>query len=143
MKPPGLIVRCYAETVDAQWQAFCLDLCLAVQGESFQEVKDKLERMICDYVTDAVVGEDKEYAYQLLNRRAPLKYWAKYYYAVVLHKFGALRKNVRLLFREPLPLHPGGLNNDSGPDSNRGDPNNPQSYITYHVIFHVGRSELN
>ena len=35
-----LLLRCYAERVGDQWQAFCLDLSLAAQGDTFMEVKD-------------------------------------------------------------------------------------------------------
>lgn len=79
MKPNGLLLRCYAECIDGQWHAFCLDLCLAAQGESFQEVRRMLEAMIKEYVVDALVGADKEFAGMLLRRPAPLKYWVKYY----------------------------------------------------------------
>lgn len=106
MKPNGLLLRCYAECSEGQWQAFCLDLCLAAQGESFQEVKRSLEAMILDYVRDAVVGVDRDYADILLRRRAPLKYWLKYYSLFVLFKIGAMKNNFRRLFVEPFPLIP-------------------------------------
>lgn len=80
-----LFLRCYAEKVGNQWQAFCLDLSLAAQGDTFAEVKDKLDAMVAEYAYDALVGEDREYAEQLLTRRAPLRDWLKYYWYWVLH----------------------------------------------------------
>ena len=106
MKPGGLLLRCYAECADGQWQAFCLDLCLAAQGESFQEVKRSLEAMILDYVRDAVVGVDRDFADLLLRRPAPLKYWVKYYFFASLLKIGAIKTHFQRLFVEPFPLVP-------------------------------------
>ena len=67
MKANELILRCYGEKIGDTWQAFCIDLNLAAQGDSFPEVKAKLNQQIYSYVYDALVGEDKEYADQLLN----------------------------------------------------------------------------
>ncbi len=104
MKAPDLVLRCYAEMVEGQWQAFCLDLSLAVQGESLPEAQDKLLNMIREYVCDALIGEDKEYANQLMSRRAPFHYWLKFYFIVGLKKIGKLHDDVRVLFSQPLPL---------------------------------------
>lgn len=107
MKPTQLILRCYAERVGDQWQAFCLDFCLAAQGDTFQEVREKLEAMIAEYVYDALSGEDKEYAEQLLARRAPLYDWLKYYWYSALVKTGAFHEEVRRrLFNSLIPLEP-------------------------------------
>lgn len=69
MKPRELLLRCYANKYDDQWQAFCIDFGLAAQGDSYEEVKAKLSDMIREYLYDALVGEDKEYAEQLLQRK--------------------------------------------------------------------------
>lgn len=104
LTPAKLLLRCYAEHVGEQWQALCLDLTLASQADSFEEARDKLHAMIVDYVTDAVAGEDQAHAGALLSRRAPLRYWLKYYAVGVLIRLGATGNKVRLLFTEPLPL---------------------------------------
>lgn len=105
MKAPDLILRCLAEKIDdGSWQAFCLDLDLAVQGDSFVDVEQKLESLIDSWLEDALVGEDREHAYELLNRKAPVKWWLKYYYALVLYKLGRLHNSARILFRHPMPL---------------------------------------
>jgi hypothetical protein len=106
MKPRQLFLRCYAEKVGNQWQGFCLDLSLAVQGDTFAEVKDKLEAMIGEYVYDALVGEDREYAEQLLTRRAPLRDRLKYYWYFVLSGAGAIHEEARRLFTSLVPLEP-------------------------------------
>jgi hypothetical protein len=106
MKPTQLFLRCYAERVGNQWQAFCLDLSLAAQGDAFAEVKDKLDLMIAEYVYDALAGEDKEYAHQLMFRRAPLRDWLKYYWYQVLSQAVAIPEEARRLFTSILPLEP-------------------------------------
>lgn len=105
MKAPDLVLRCFAEKVDEDvWQAFCLDLNLAVQGESFADVEQKLESLIDSWLEDALLGEDRKHAYELLNRRAPAKWWVKYYYAFALSKLGRLHDSARVLFSHPMPL---------------------------------------
>ena len=106
MKPMQLFLRCYAEKVGDQWQAFCIDLTLAAQADTFVEVKDKLDAMIAEYVYDALVGEDREYAHQLLTRRGPLRDWVKYYGYRVLIGAGSIHEEARRLFTSILPLEP-------------------------------------
>lgn len=106
MKTRDLILHCYAEKKGDQWQAFCLDLSLAAQGDSFQEVRRKLDDMIGEYVYDAMVGEDRDFAFHLLKRRAPLRYWAKFYIFLLLDKAGVLSNGVRHLFCPPIPMEP-------------------------------------
>lgn len=119
MRTKDLILRCYATNYVGVWEAFCLDLNLAAQGDSFTEVKAKLEAQIESYIVDALTVH-REYADQLLNRKAPFVLWARYYflrsltlfYRFVSHfsKDGLSRlrdrfKTIRI-FKEPLPLKP-------------------------------------
>jgi len=101
-----LMLRCYANKHGDQWQAFCIDLCLAVQGDSFPEVRQKLEHMMVEYVYDALAGEDREFAEQLLNRKAPFSQIATYYCIRSLHLVGLCRDGIHKLFKEPMPLVP-------------------------------------
>ncbi len=50
MNAKQLIVECYAEQEGDCWVAVCLNFILAAQGDSFEEVKAKLEAMIKEYV---------------------------------------------------------------------------------------------
>ncbi len=102
----NLMLRCYANKVAGQWQAFCIDLCLAAQGETFAEVREKLEAMILEYVYDALAGEDREYAGQLLNRKAPFNQIATYHLYQWMHHFGMFKNGIHRLFNESLPLTP-------------------------------------
>lgn len=104
IKPNNLILHCYAEQKDNQWSAFCLELTLAAQGDTFEEAKKKLSSMIRTYIYDATVGQDKEYADQLLSRRAPFFEWIKFYLIVFKYKIH-LAKNGKL-FNCSMPLIP-------------------------------------
>ena len=106
MRAPNLVVRCYAEQLDGQWQAFCLDLSLAAQADSYDEAKAKLLSMIGEYVHDAVSGEDKEFAAELLSRKAPLRYWAKFYAYCAMYRLGVIRDGMKKFFCQPMPLEP-------------------------------------
>jgi len=101
-----LMAHCYARYADRHWQAFCLDFDLAVPGETFAEMKDKLDAIIKDDVFDALVGEDQTFAHQLLSRRAPVLEWVKYYLYAVFSWLPRPGSPVFRFFDEPLPLTP-------------------------------------
>lgn len=109
MDLPKLVLRCFAEPKNGQWQAFCLELDLAAQGDSFQQVRQKLDEMICSYVEDALVGEDREFGMQLLfERRAPASLYLKYYtYKALGHTLKKIKDGAQV-FQELLPLGPVG-----------------------------------
>lgn len=104
MKPNDLILRCYAEKIDDQWSIVCIDICLAAQADTLAQAKKKLEAMILDYVNDAVVGEDKPYAAQLMSRKAPLSQRLKYYKIYWLTKLGNITK--KKIVDEAIPMSP-------------------------------------
>ncbi len=106
MNPKQLILRCYAEKKDSIWQAFCIDLNLAVQGETRDEVRVKLQRQISSYLYDALEGEDKEYAAQLLSRKAPIVFRAKYAFYKILINFHKAKNGMNHIFNEIIPLAP-------------------------------------
>lgn len=83
--------RCYAEKKDGKWQAFCVDLCLAAQADTLDEVRKKLDAMVDEYVKDALFGEDKDYAEALLKRKAPLRERLKYQLFAMFNVFGLRR----------------------------------------------------
>lgn len=63
-------LRCYAFGVAGDYEAICVDLDIAVQGSSFQEVYETLNAAVASYVQDAQ-KEDEATARKLLSRRAP------------------------------------------------------------------------
>jgi predicted RNase H-like HicB family nuclease len=75
-------LRCYVKKENTQWVAVCIDLSLAAQANSSKEAISKLESMIQTYIEDAL-GKHKEYAEQLLSRKAPLSQRFFYHWSVV------------------------------------------------------------
>lgn len=61
---------CVAKGRENDWEAICLDLDIAVQGESFDEVRATLLSALRTYIQDAE-AEAPHVRDQLLNRRAP------------------------------------------------------------------------
>lgn len=106
MKRNRWLLRCYAEKKGKQWQAFCIDLCLAAQADTFAQAKKKLEAMIREYLHDALVGEDREFAEQLLDRRAPLKQRITYWKLRALSLVGIASENLARAFSEAVPYRP-------------------------------------
>jgi hypothetical protein len=106
--PLQLVIRCLLEQLaEDQWQAFTLEFGLAVQGESADEVKHKLDAMVDSYVRDALTGEDREHAYALLMRKATLSVYLKYYFAALRsHLSGFVGGTTSMIYREPVPLEP-------------------------------------
>ncbi len=65
------VLRCYAEGLNGDWEALCLDLDIAVQGSSFEEVFNGLNEAVHLYVESAMELSGSD-ARRLLNRPAPL-----------------------------------------------------------------------
>jgi predicted RNase H-like HicB family nuclease len=103
-----LTIRCFAERKADQWQAFSLEFGLAVQGDSYLEVRQKLEAMIEEYLEDALGGQDKKHAEVLLSRKAAFSVYWKYHVAGLQRSLGAFVRSSseQVQFREPFSLTP-------------------------------------
>jgi hypothetical protein len=65
------VLSCYAVgRGEHSWEAICLDLDIAVQGDSFADVSHKLGEAIHSYIESVVVLPEADQN-RLLNRRAP------------------------------------------------------------------------
>ncbi len=96
-------LRCFIkQEKNSQWVAVCIDLNLAAQTDSSNEAKQKLEAMIKSYVTEALTI-DKNYAEQLLSRKAPFSLILEYYFAVFIQKIKAFNPTHLQIFSETLP----------------------------------------
>jgi hypothetical protein len=106
--PIKLVIRCLLEQVDDdQWQGFSLEFGLAAQAETAQDAKRKLESMIDSYLRDALTGEDRKHAYELLSRKATLAVFVRYYFAwskIHLARFAS--GTTSIIYCEPLALEP-------------------------------------
>jgi hypothetical protein len=100
---PGSLL-CYAHGRDGEWQGICLDLDIAVQGRSFDEVKGQLEDSIREYIRSAA-REDPPTRARLLRRRAPLwvriRALTRFMVAVIGHRSGD--REARAGFTVPCP----------------------------------------
>ncbi|MEP7185943.1 MAG: hypothetical protein ABI767_08895 [Rhodanobacter sp.] len=106
MHAQDMILRCYGEREGDLWVAVCVDLSLAAQAETFEEARAKLHAQIGEYVYNALVGEDRAYASQLLTRKSPLDIRAKYYLYACLSRLARIQRDAVKLFCEVLPLQP-------------------------------------
>lgn len=71
------------------WVAYCLDLSLAAQADSFEAAKSKLEEQLTELVED-LDGQDSQHAHYLLKRRAPLSVWLRYAKALATLRLSTL-----------------------------------------------------
>ena len=106
MKTNELILRCYMKPAEGQYVAVCIDLCLAAQAETPNEAKRLLESQIESYVTEAFTV-DKEFAPELLTRRAPIGQRFEYHAIDTLNKLHCLGASVRQVFNTIMPMTPG------------------------------------
>lgn len=104
MKPNELILHCYAKKEDDYWIGLCLDFDLAVQAESCEEVHQKLIEQIHSYLEDALSGEDRPQANVLLQRKAPMIEWLKYYLWRVMASLNQAQEKMFHSFNELIPL---------------------------------------
>jgi len=84
---------------DGVYVAACLDLSLAAQADSMKEAMDKLEQQI-DALFDEVKAEPQYAKDLLLNRKAPLSLWAKYW-SIGLKMLFSKKSGKASLFNEP------------------------------------------
>jgi hypothetical protein len=106
MKADRFFLKIYGEKSEGQWSLICLDFSLASQAPSLDEAKSKLEEQIKEYIYDAMVGQDKQHAHRLLSRRAPLKYWLKWYLSLARTRLVGHANKHEEAFCEPMQLVP-------------------------------------
>jgi len=70
-------LHCYAEGRDGDWEAICLDLDIAVQGGSFEDVFASLRQAVSLYV-ETVADLPPHERRSLLQRPAPLSVRLKF-----------------------------------------------------------------
>lgn len=82
------VLRCYAEGRDGQWEAICLDLDIAVQGVSFEEVFHSLNEAVSLYAESLASLPENERRF-LANRPVPFSVKLKF----VLHVLRSMFRN--------------------------------------------------
>ena len=76
-------LQCFAHGRQGDWEAICVDLDIAVQGESFEEVQQGLNEAVSSYI-ELVAKEGSTAREALLNRRAPWHVIAKLWIGLVI-----------------------------------------------------------
>lgn len=72
-------LRCYAQRQGDLYVAVCVDLSLAAQADTMDEVKRKLDEQISSYLEDLFKGDDRKHMRDLFPRRAPLRFVLRFY----------------------------------------------------------------
>lgn len=106
------VLRCYARPEGQHYIGQCLELDLAVQGDSLPEVRRKMEECLQSYLESL----DAENVRDLFPRPAPLYVWLDYYriyLLVTLHRLlRQLGTNVQVFQERIVPqrfaIHPVG-----------------------------------
>lgn len=96
-------ILCYAEGHGDQWEAFCLDFDLAVQGKSLPDVRAKLADQIGLYL-ESVWSMPAAERDAFLNRRAPLKLRLRFAWLALCTLFrGQVEDQTRVQYPEDVP----------------------------------------
>lgn len=104
------LLRCYARPEGDHYIGQCLELDLAVQGDSLPEVRRKMEACLQSYLESL----DAQNVRDLFPRAAPFPVWVDYYRVyllVMLHRFlRQLGTNVQVFREQIVPqrfaIHP-------------------------------------
>jgi hypothetical protein len=81
---------CVARRQGDRWEAICLDLDIAVEGRSFDEVRNLLEEAVSTYIEDAL-AEAEPARSQLLARRVP--FFVRFLWALRFFKIALSGRN--------------------------------------------------
>ena len=109
MKPIEVMLRGYVVPDGGSYFAICLELNIYARGETYEEAAENCFRYICEYVEEALT-DDAEHAGNLLRRRAPMKFWLRYWYVRLMYRIfpenGDTDSKQGGIFKRPLPLLP-------------------------------------
>ncbi len=103
-KPSDLVLKCYGHRVKGgRWYGVCLNLNLAAEAESLEELRNKLHEMIGSYIETVLETDDNDSIPALLSRRAPSLDWVRYYLIKLIISFRYFPDN--FTFKESIPFH--------------------------------------
>lgn len=99
-----LILRCYGHTIKSGgWYGVCIDLNIAAEARSADQLKKKLYEQINSYIEAVLDTDDHGSVAELLLRKAPLLDRIKYSYIKSAISIGELKN--KLVFQEFIPFH--------------------------------------
>lgn len=99
-------LHCIAKKEGNYWSARCLDFTLYAVGDTLDEAKSKLYAQIEEYIYDATEGDDKDFAVELLLRKAPLRDWVIYHSVDFLEHCKMIHCRVGEVFKPTIPHRP-------------------------------------
>lgn len=74
MSPARFVLRCYAHrTRKGNWYGACLELNLATEADTLEELRVELNDIIVSYIESVFDTEDQDSIPELLTRQAPLR----------------------------------------------------------------------
>ena len=100
------LVHCLIERKGDLWLGYTLEFGLAAQAATETAVRCKLNEMIGSYLFDALCGEDRQHASELLNRRATLGVRIKYWLVRCLAPLFTRRSQQARTYDSGVPLGP-------------------------------------
>ena len=105
MQNQSMRIRCLIEREESVWIGHCIEFGISVQGDSVDDVRDRLHTAAQSYVDrvgDLVQVGDKAGARQLFTRKAPVSIRLKYCWANLLASLHITR-NGPSLWADQLP----------------------------------------
>jgi hypothetical protein len=98
------VLRCYGYKLKhAPYVGVCVDLNIAVQADSPDELKKKMGDAISSYLEVVLDTNDKESIPTLLQRKAPIRDWVIYYLIKCIVLIRQIPTN--FTFKEYIPFH--------------------------------------
>jgi len=104
LRPENLILRCYGyKREHNQFVGVCVDLNIAVQASSPDELKKKMNSAIISYFQAVLDTDNQQSIPLLLTRKAPLRDWVIYYLIKAIVFIRQIPTN--FTFQEYIPFH--------------------------------------
>lgn len=85
------VLRCYAEGNNSGWEAFCLELDIAIQADTLKDAMDDLHGAIAIHL-ESVMDLPEAEREHLLYRPAPLTMRLKFFWLMVRAIFAGSRR---------------------------------------------------
>lgn len=104
IRPGDLVLKCYGyKFKNGPYTGVCIDLNIAVQADSQDELKKKMNDAIIGYFETVLDTDDKQSIPNLIYRRAPIQDRYSYYlikFIVFIRQFPN-----NFIFKEYIPFH--------------------------------------
>ena len=104
----NLVLRCYGRELSKDnWYGVCINLNLAVEASSKEELLQEMNAVIKSYLETVLDTKDVNSIPELLSRRAPLSDQIMYYLIAFMYHINNIPKNKFFKFKEFIPFQLG------------------------------------